>query len=389
MKRGFRVIDTDLHLMEPQRLWTERISKRHQADIEIAYPGGRGLQETFSTRIRIGNVAWELGDGRATIRQQHFTDRFQEEPLLALMHSDGGGTAENTLRGMDIEGIDLAILVPTLLFVVTTADGLDPTLVAELCRAYNDYAADYCATDPDRLRFWGWLPRQSPELAAREARRCVEDLGAAGVAMTTGNVDGWNLSEPHFDPLWPTLNELGVPFGLHLYGMAPKLYADPPLRYLGRERTDVVSAVLQGSNQAMSAVAELCTSGVLERHPGVRPLVMETASTWLMWLLQRMDDQWELYRPYIDDVRLELKPSDYFRRQCAITAECDEDHLEYLATACGLADNLVFTTDFPHHDSNFPHAVDEFFELELSDDLRRKILSENAERAFDLTATPA
>jgi predicted TIM-barrel fold metal-dependent hydrolase len=388
MKQGFRVIDTDLHLMEPKELWTDRIPAVHRSDIEINYPKV-GLQETTAVQIRIGDVAWKKAGGAARMLQRHMTARFEEVPYVGMMHSAAGTDPANTLEGMRIEGIDVAVIVPTTLFTVTTADGLDPELVTVLCRTYNDYAAEFCQTDPERLKFWGWLPRQDPERAAMEARRCVEGLGAVGVALTTGNVDGRNLSEPFFDPLWPTLEELDVPLGLHLYGVAPKLYADPVMRYMDRPRTSIVAAVLQGSNQAMSAVAELCCGGVLERHPGLKPMVMETAATWLIWLLQRMDDQWEIYREVIDDIDLSLKPSEYFRRQCTIAVECDEDHLDYLASACDLADNLVFTTDFPHHDSNFPHAVDEFLELGLPGDLTRKILADNAQRIFNLTPVPA
>jgi predicted TIM-barrel fold metal-dependent hydrolase len=389
VKQDFKVIDTDLHLMEPRDLWSERIPAKYRSAIEVTYPAERGIGEFSGIQIRVGDVGWRLVPSDDYGIQRQWYQKFKEEPLLGLMHTDGGGTPENTLVGMGVEGIDVGVMVPTILFAVTTADGLDAELVGVLCRTYNDYVAEFCQADPERLRFWGWLPRQDPERAAAEARRCVEELGAAGVAITTGNVDGWNLSEPFFDPLWPTLEELGVPLGLHLYGMAPRLHADPAMRYVGRDRTPIVSAVLQGANQAMSAVAELCTGGVLERHPGLRPMVMETASTWLIWLLQRMDDQWEIYESVIDDVELSMKPSDYFRRQCSIAVECDEHHLDYLATACDLADNLVFTTDFPHHDSNYPHAVDDLLELRLPEDLTRKILSGNAERIFDRTLVRA
>jgi predicted TIM-barrel fold metal-dependent hydrolase len=389
MKQGFSVVDTDLHVMEPRDLWRSRLPEKYRSAVEITYPDERGIAEFSGIHIRVGDVSWQLIPGGKYGMQRQWYAKFKEQPLLGVMHSDGGGTPANTLKGMEIEGIDLAVIVPTVLFTVTTADGLDPELVTVLCQTYNDYVAEFCQADPERLKFWGWLPRQDPERAAKEARRCVEELGAVGVALTTGNVDGWNLSEPFFDPLWPTLEELDVPLGLHLYGVAPKLHADPVMRYMDRPRTAIVSAVLQGSNQAMSAVAELCCGGVLERHPGLKPMVMETASTWLIWLLQRMDDQWEIYREVIDDIDLSLKPSEYFRRQCTIAVECDENHLDYLANACDLADNLVFTTDFPHHDSNFPHAVDEFLELGLPEDLTRKILADNAQRIFNLTPVPA
>ncbi|MDE0028189.1 MAG: amidohydrolase family protein, partial [Deltaproteobacteria bacterium] len=45
-------------------------------------------------------------------------------------------------------------------------------------------------------------------------------------------------------------------------------------------------------------------------------------------------------------------------------------------------DQLVFSTDYPHGDSRYPHAVDEFLELDLPDDAKRKILWDNCARFY-------
>ena len=46
-------------------------------------------------------------------------------------------------------------------------------------------------------------------------------------------------------------------------------------------------------------------------------------------------------------------------------------------------DNLVISTDYPHIDAHFPHALDEFLEIEgLSDNSRKKILWDNCTRLY-------
>ena len=40
-------------------------------------------------------------------------------------------------------------------------------------------------------------------------------------------------------------------------------------------------------------------------------------------------------------------------------------------------DRLVFSTDYPHGDSKFPHAVESFLKLEITQDDKRKILWDN------------
>ncbi len=120
----------------------------------------------------------------------------------------------------DMDGIDVAILTPTLGLHVMAIDGVEQEHALALCRTYNDYVAEFASENPERFKIWGWLPRQAPALAAREARRYVEELGAVGVAMTNGGVDGTVLTDTAFEPLWAEVERLGVPLGLHVFGQS-------------------------------------------------------------------------------------------------------------------------------------------------------------------------
>jgi predicted TIM-barrel fold metal-dependent hydrolase len=46
--------------------------------------------------------------------------------------------------------------------------------------------------------------------------------------------------------------------------------------------------------------------------------------------------------------------------------------------------NVVFSTDYPHPDSKFPHAVDKFLSMPLRDEVRRKFLWDNCVRLYQL-----
>jgi predicted TIM-barrel fold metal-dependent hydrolase len=78
---------------------------------------------------------------------------------------------------------------------------------------------------------------------------------------------------------------------------------------------------------------------------------------------------------------LAMKPSDYFKRQCWISVEPDETPARYTIEEVG-CDQLVFSTDYPHGDSKYPHAVESFLELDLPDDDKRKILWDNCARFY-------
>jgi predicted TIM-barrel fold metal-dependent hydrolase len=81
---------------------------------------------------------------------------------------------------------------------------------------------------------------------------------------------------------------------------------------------------------------------------------------------------------------LVMKPSDYFKRQCWISIEPDEAPARYTITEFG-CDQLVFSTDYPHGDSKYPHAVSSFLELDLPSNEKRRILWDNCARFYGCT----
>jgi predicted TIM-barrel fold metal-dependent hydrolase len=47
-------------------------------------------------------------------------------------------------------------------------------------------------------------------------------------------------------------------------------------------------------------------------------------------------------------------------------------------------DNVAFSTDYPHPDAKFPHAVERFLDLPLADATRRKFLWDNCARLYGI-----
>jgi hypothetical protein len=83
---------------------------------------------------------------------------------------------------------------------------------------------------------------------------------------------------------------------------------------------------------------------------------------------------------------LTKEPSEYFKRQCFVSVECDEEPIKGVFDLIGVA-NIVFSTDFPHPDCKYPGAVERFLELPLSDTAKRAILWGNCARYYGLTCT--
>ncbi|MBA2279706.1 MAG: amidohydrolase [Actinomycetota bacterium] len=388
-RRGVRIIDAELHLLEPYDGWAERLPEPWRSRTRITAPPG-GYLDTGHLGIDLDGRGFPVpevgeahGPGRLVYRQGH--RRWKEAPELARLRVEA--TPAAWLEGMDMDGIDVALLTPTLNLKLLAIDGVAPEHAAALCRAYNDYAAEFAGHDPGRFKFWGWLPRQAPEQAAEEARRCVEELGAVGVAMTTAGVDQTVLTDDAFEPLWAEIEGLGVPLGLHLSGLC-QVADDVGHRYQGHPRTEVVRMAVRLPFYSQTALAELILGGVLDAHPGLRVVLQEANVAWLPWLLWRMDEKWSTYGPD-QDYELTLAPSGYFARQCFAVADADESVARLAIDHLG-DDNLLWSSDFPHHDSTFPGASDTFLDLPgISAESKRKILWDNGARLFALADAPA
>src|SRR5262249_19297422 len=201
------VLDTDLHLIEPLDLWDRGLDEPYRSLTRLA-TGQQGHLEVTAYQFEVGER--RFSPTQPLIRKQSVR-RWAEQPHLGQVHTDCRPALY--LEGLDTEGIDVAVLVQTMTFLITTVDGVDPAHALALCRVYNDWAAEFARANPDRFRFWAWVPRHDAPMAAAEARRCVQQLGAAGVAITSGAVDGHPLSDACLQPTLPGSDRPHLPPG--------------------------------------------------------------------------------------------------------------------------------------------------------------------------------
>ena len=121
--------------------------------------------------------------------------------------------------------------------------------------------------------------------------------------------------------------------------------------------------------------------GILARHPRLRCAFLEGTAGWLYWWLWRLDDQWEKFGPGCEH-QLSMLPSEYFKRQCYIALDVDEEPAVDVVDKMG-ADYFVVSTDYPHSESWFPKSVDAVLKwTTIPESARRKLLWENATRCY-------
>jgi len=142
----------------------------------------------------------------------------------------------------------------------------------------------------------------------------------------------------------------------------------------------VDTLVVQAMQQAF---VSLFNYGVFEKFPQVKAVVLESQAGWIGSLLDRMDAVWE--GPLKATTELKEPPSNYFRRQCWISADPDERALSHLIEYVG-ADRFFWASDYPHPD----HTRDYIDRLKglvapLSPESQAKILGENVDKVYQLS----
>jgi uncharacterized protein len=382
MKQGFRVLDSDLHTMEPDGLWERYLDAPFK---RFAPQFIRGTQNAPNQPlIRIGDLELCEMSKRthtAVVGRDLHERSFARHPHYAAAHARAYD-AESHVQAMDIEGIDVAVLYGTRGRQVLMHDELAPEVASALARAHNSWTFDYCQFAPARLRFAAQVAFHDIPGAIAEARRAVRELGAIAVVGNPNPINGRHVHDPAFEPFWDAVEELGVPLGFHPTGQS-SLRDDLARRYLDTPNGRVIGVAGRNPVELMMAFGSLAAGGVLERHPRLRCAFLEGTCGWLPWWLWRLDEAWEKFGPG-SEVKISMLPSEYFARQCWVATDADEKPLYQVIEALG-DDRIVVSTDYPHADGLFPVAIEEFVKLErVSDASKRKILWDNCARLYGL-----
>jgi predicted TIM-barrel fold metal-dependent hydrolase len=376
-KGGFKVFDSDMHIMEPPDLWPRYIDPefREIAPRGITSENVRDLRIEFPGDPPVTTVRRPFG----VIERGHNYNRNQ---ALYKDHSERGWGPDCQLEAMDREGIDAAVLFPTRGLNVLTRPDRDPRFAAAIARAYNDWLHDFCQQDPTRLLGAGMVSVYDIDDAVAETRRVVKDYGFRSIFIRSNIVNGHNWYDPYYEPLWDTLEELEIPVGFHeATGSSALQTGDNFDPNFGIRR------IYSQPVENMLALGAFLCGGILARHPKLKVAFLEANCSWVPWLVWRADEGYEREGDIFMEDNTE-PPSEYFKRQVWVSVEPDEGPARYTIAEFG-CENLVFSTDYPHGDSKYPEAVANFLELPLADEQKRKILWDNCARFYAVESPAA
>ena len=370
-KNGFKVLDSDMHVLEPADLWERYI------DPEFKHRAPKGLVRTpLDVSVEVdGKPSGLIGRGWDNIKPatDNVLSRYVED-------IERGFDAVAQRKAMDKEGIDVAVLFPSRGLFANSYEGMDPEFSAAIAQAYNNWMADFCkAGEPAQMYGAAMVPIQDVGAAVKEARRAVRELGFKAVFLRAAPPKhGVYYHQRVFDPLWAEVQELGVPIVFHegIPSHVPHVLAS---RFGMDEMSLSKPAFIL---EQMVALETMTLGGVLERFPTLKTAFLEGNGSWLPFWLWRLDEIYDYIGKY-EYPELKLKPSEYFCRQGFVSCDCEETPIAQAIETIG-NDYFVFSTDYPHLDSHYPKAIEQFLEMPLSEDSKRKILWDNCARLYGL-----
>ena len=193
----------------------------------------------------------------------------------------GGYDREQHLKDMALDGMAGEVLYPSQgLFYFKVAD---TPLMSAIFRAYNDWLAEFCRTDPARLKGIAMINLDDVQDGIKELERAAH-LGLSGAMITEYPAEDRRYDQPEYEPFWAAAAALDLPLSLHT-----------ATRRQGKIRGAGPGTLRDASSRATKAfypalsMCDLIFSGVFERHPRLRVAIVEFELAWAPNVLTSMD----------------------------------------------------------------------------------------------------
>jgi len=350
----------DSHVLEPPGLWTERMP----ADLAERMPRTEPVDDR-TERLFV--------DGRSWTRKLQWNPEVTEEDLiragqvargrepgmraLDMFRPPGSWDIDIRLDDLDGEGIWGEVVYPSL--GLWTGLIKDPVLYREGVKVLNDWLKEFLLDNTDRCVPAAEISTVSVEDAVAETIR-VHELGFHAINLPSllddDVIKGWNYDI--WEPLWNTAEELGMVLCSHVGSEAKD--PDGPGHQHFHGPGGAVMNYVDSAFGGLRLATMLVSSGVLDRHPGLRLLVSEGGATWLPYIADRMEESYRQHGPWVRP-KLSRSPGEIVREQVYASFQHDR-------SAVGVSQwlgyrNVLWGSDYPHMEGTFGHSQKTLHEL--------------------------
>src|SRR5918996_1101944 len=201
------ILSSDSHVFEPPDLWTSRIDQafRDRAPRMVRIDGADQIvieKDQVLSGIGLISNAGARFEAPETISGR---GRFED------VHRGGYDPAQH-LADTRLDGVAGEVLYPSQgLFYFRIADS---QLMSAIFRTYNDWLAEFCRTDPERLKGITMINLDDVQEGVHELQRTAK-MGFAGAMITEYPPEDRRYDQPEYEPFWAAAQALSMPLSLH------------------------------------------------------------------------------------------------------------------------------------------------------------------------------
>ncbi len=361
-----RIIDIDSHTLPSTEDYIVEPKYKHLRPADYKDPEG-WIRQVFADRTVILLSPSEMQPGYQGDRADWYGGNYDASTRLKHV----------TAAGIDFQFVSAGI-VGEFNFVEREAG-------AAFCRAANNFIYErFVQRYPETFSGVPQLPLQDTHLALVELERCIRELRMTTFLMPT-NVEGVDMADPSFWPLWRGVLELGVSgIVVHFGTMHGPWVGRERLSVLAREGT-TAKRVVTGPFETWTNICNLLFGGMMDAYPDLRFAFLEVGADCMLVLKRRLVEN-------VGQIgylcAMLAHPLDWYFERFYFLAdeqmlENDGEGLRAAVREFG-ADHLFVGSDYPHPDGSFEPFQQVKALSWLSVEEKEQILGKNIERFVGL-----
>ncbi|MDA0262284.1 MAG: amidohydrolase family protein [Proteobacteria bacterium] len=328
-RRYARLISSDSHVTEPADLWLNALGGKF---------GERAPRMVGEREGRQGKY-FDVGGGLYVVMEKIEAEAKKNRPGTR----DAGSDQEVRLQFQRDAGLDAEIINPTTMGCIMQSPDLEIRTAS--AAVYNDYMAEYCAPDTNRLIGIAVVPTHDVDWAVNELQR-VRKLGFRGAMINTVPPEGQApYRDKRYEKIWAAAEELDIPLTLHIltgrvldpisYAETDEEYAEAPGKFL--DAYDEIRHVLAN---------DFIFGQIFDKFPKLKLVTGELELVWVLPFVNRIDQMQTDFSDVIKMPALKHRASDYMRIH-VWHGMIDDSARDIIIPIVG-ANRVTWGSDFPH-----------------------------------------
>jgi len=232
-----------------------------------------------------------------------------------------------------------------------------------LAKFLNNHIAEICNNNSRNFLGLGTIPMQNTELAINEMDRCVNVLNLRGIEIGS-NINGLNLSESQFHPIFEHAEKIGCPIFIHPWEMIGQ--SDMQKYWL--------PWLVGMPAETSRAICSLIFGGVFEKYPQLRIAFAHGGGSF-PFTFGRIDHGFHV-RPDLCAIDNNILPSSYLKHFYVDSLVHNEKAMRFLIDTIGV-ERIAMGSDYPFPlGEQYPGKLIESMELDIS--IKERLLSGTA-----------